>query len=78
MRQTWPGAKSGKPLGRYFPDVVESVRAMKAKEFVIDGELIIVDDGALSFEALQMRLHPAASRVELLAGQRHTLTQSIA
>jgi ATP-dependent DNA ligase len=60
-------AKSGKPLARYFPDVVEKVRAMKAKEFVIDGELIIVDEGALSFEALQLRLHPAASRVAKLA-----------
>ena len=55
-------SKSGKPLSRYFPDVVERVRAPCAKtSFVIDGELIIVDNKALSFEALQLRLHPAAS-----------------
>lgn len=60
-------AKSGKSLSRYFPDVVERVRAMRTKAFVIDGELIIVADGALSFEALQLRLHPAASRVAKLA-----------
>jgi ATP-dependent DNA ligase len=60
-------AKSGKPLSRYFPDVVERVRAMPQKRFVLDGELVIVDNGAFSFEALQLRLHPAASRVAKLA-----------
>lgn len=60
-------AKSGKPLARYFPDVVERVRAMPHKRFVLDGELVIVEDGAFSFEALQLRLHPAASRVAKLA-----------
>jgi len=60
-------AKSGKPLARYFPDVVERVRAMPGKRFVLDGELVIVDDGEFSFEALQLRLHPAASRVAKLA-----------
>jgi ATP-dependent DNA ligase len=60
-------AKSGKSLSRYFPDVVERVRAMKPNGFVLDGELIIVECGVLSFEALQLRLHPAASRVAKLA-----------
>lgn len=60
-------AKSGKPLARYFPDLVERVRAMPQKRFVLDGELVIVDSGAFSFEALQLRLHPAASRVAKLA-----------
>jgi ATP-dependent DNA ligase len=60
-------SKSGKPLSRYFPDVAERVRAHSKKRFVIDGELIIVDKKALSFEALQLRLHPAASRVAKLA-----------
>lgn len=60
-------AKSGKPLARYFPDVVERVRAMRSKRFVIDGELVIVERGQLSFEQLQLRLHPAASRVAKLA-----------
>jgi ATP-dependent DNA ligase len=60
-------AKSGKPLARYFPDVIERVRAIRKKSFVVDGELIIIDQDALSFEALQLRLHPAASRVAALA-----------
>jgi len=66
-------AKSGKPLARYFPDVVEHVRAMAGKRFVLDGELIIVQHGEVSFEALQLRLHPAASRVAKLA--RETAAQ---
>jgi len=60
-------AKSGKPLSRYFPDVVERVKAMPQKRFVLDGELVIVENGSFSFEALQLRLHPAASRVAKLA-----------
>jgi ATP-dependent DNA ligase len=60
-------AKSGKPLSRYFPDVVERVKAMPQNRFVLDGELVIVDNGSFSFEALQLRLHPAASRVAKLA-----------
>jgi ATP-dependent DNA ligase len=60
-------SKSGKPLGRYFPEVVDSVLAMEADRFVIDGELIIPVDGMLSFDALQLRLHPAESRVNRLA-----------
>jgi len=63
-------AKSGKPLARYFPDIVERVSAMQADNFVIDGEIIIVDQGKLAFEALQMRLHPAASRVAKLASEQ--------
>ena len=55
-------SKSGKPLGRYFPEMVEAVRAMKADRFVLDGELIIPIGGILSFDALQLRLHPAESR----------------
>ena len=63
-------AKSGKSLSRYFPDVVERVRALRKKSFVVDGELIIIDGNALSFEALQLRLHPAASRVAKLAADQ--------
>jgi ATP-dependent DNA ligase len=63
-------AKSGKSLARFFPDIVERVRAMRADNFVIDGEIVIVDHGKLSFEALQMRLHPAASRVNKLAAEQ--------
>jgi ATP-dependent DNA ligase len=60
-------SKSGKPLGRYFPDVVEMLRRLKEREFLVDGELIIPVGDALSFDALQLRLHPAASRVRKLA-----------
>jgi ATP-dependent DNA ligase len=60
-------AKSGKPLGRYFPEVVEAVRGLPQPEFIVDGELVIVEGDHLSFDALQMRLHPAESRIRKLA-----------
>src|SRR6476619_3069414 len=60
-------SKSGKPLGRYFPEVVEILAKVKEKHFLLDGELVISLDDALSFEALQLRLHPAESRVRRLA-----------
>jgi ATP-dependent DNA ligase len=60
-------AKSGKQLGRYFPDVVELLRALPVDRFVVDGELVIETGGALNFDALQLRLHPAESRVRKLA-----------
>lgn len=62
-------AKSGKPLGRFFPDVVEALKALPVERFVVDGELTIDVGGAPSFEALQMRLHPAESRVRKLAAE---------
>lgn len=63
-------AKSGKPLDRFFPDVAEALAALPVDRFVIDGELTIAIDGQPSFEALQMRLHPAASRVARLAKEQ--------
>ncbi len=60
-------SKSGKPLGRYFPDVVAMLEGLKEKQFLLDGELIIPAGDALSFEELQLRLHPAGSRVRKLA-----------
>lgn len=60
-------AKSGKPLNRFFPDMVAVLRALPVDRFVLDGELTITVDGEPSFEALQMRLHPAESRVRKLA-----------
>ncbi|HEX7943115.1 MAG TPA: ATP-dependent DNA ligase [Phenylobacterium sp.] len=63
-------AKSGKPLNRFFPDVVAALLALHVDRFVVDGELTIAVDGELSFEALQMRLHPAASRVNKLAAEQ--------
>ena len=60
-------SKSGKPLARYFPEVVEMLLGAKDKSFVLDGELIISVGDALSFDALQLRLHPAESRIRKLA-----------
>ena len=60
-------SKSGKPLARYFPEVVDMLVQVKAKRFLLDGELIIPVGDALSFDALQLRLHPAESRVRKLS-----------
>ena len=60
-------SKSGKPLARYFPEVVDMLSSVKAKRFLLDGELIIPVGDVLSFDALQMRLHPAESRVRRLS-----------
>ncbi|HEX3365695.1 ATP-dependent DNA ligase [Phenylobacterium sp.] len=62
-------AKSGKPLARYFPDVAALLKALPVERFIIDGELTIPVQGELSFGALQMRLHPAESRVSKLAAE---------
>lgn len=66
-------SKSGKPLGRYFPDVVDAIRALTARRFVLDGEIVVPVDDTLSFEELQLRLHPAASRVAKLAAAHPAL-----
>ncbi len=60
-------SKAGQPLARYFPDIVEELARLPAKHFVLDGELVIPVEGKLSFDELQLRLHPAASRVQKLA-----------
>src|SRR5688500_4801077 len=60
-------SKAGKPLTRYFPDVVESVKAIRAKQFVVDGEIVVPVNRALSFDDLLQRIHPAASRVRTLS-----------
>ena len=60
-------AKSGKPLARYFPEVVEAVRTIPQDRFIIDGEILIRADRGYSFEDLQMRLHPSESRIRNLA-----------
>ena len=62
-------SKSGKPLGRYFPEVEKMIAALGADRAILDGELIIPIGNALSFEALQLRLHPAASRVRKLVAE---------
>jgi len=62
-------AKSGKPLGRYFPEMIAALAQATPRQFVLDGELAIEIDGRFSFDALQMRLHPAESRVRKLAAE---------
>jgi ATP-dependent DNA ligase len=62
-------AKSGKSLSRFFPEVLANLGALPHSTFVLDGELVIPIDGELSFDALQMRLHPAQSRIDRLAGE---------
>ena len=56
-----------KPLDRYFPELAEPIRASLPKRCVVDGEVVISKDGELQFEALLLRIHPAASRVKMLA-----------
>lgn len=62
-------SKSGKPLARYFPEIEAMIGRLKTKRFAIDGELLIASQGAIAFDALQLRLHPAASRVAKLAAE---------
>ena len=62
-------SKAGRPLERYFPEVAARIAGLGPDRFAVDGELIIPVGGALSFEALQLRLHPAESRVRKLAAE---------
>jgi ATP-dependent DNA ligase len=65
------GSRNERPMTRYFPELVDAVLASLPERCVIDGEIVLPDfaAGRLDFEALQLRLHPAASRVRLLAAQ---------
>ena len=60
-------SKSEQKLARYFPEVVEHLLAIKTAQFVIDGEIVVDRDGALSFDDLLQRIHPAESRIRKLA-----------
>lgn len=60
-------SKSGKPLTRYFPELVTALSAVAAKQFVLDGEIVIQVGRKLSFDDLLMRIHPAASRIQKLS-----------
>ncbi|ABF42430.1 ATP dependent DNA ligase [Candidatus Koribacter versatilis Ellin345] len=60
-------SKAGQPLGRYFPEIVEALLKLKPTEFVLDGEIVILRNGHLSFDDLLMRIHPAASRIKKLS-----------
>jgi len=60
-------SRNGKPMNRYFPEVVEAVLALPAERAVLDGEIIVVVDGIQEFDLLSQRIHPAESRVRMLA-----------
>jgi ATP-dependent DNA ligase len=62
-------SKAGEPLQRYFPELVEALRAVKAQKFVLDGEVVVPRGKALSFDDLLQRIHPAESRVRKLAAE---------
>jgi ATP-dependent DNA ligase len=61
------GSRNEKPLNRYFPELVESLKARLPERCVVDGEIVIPGDDGLQFDALLNRIHPAASRVKMLA-----------
>lgn len=63
------GSRTGKPLTRYFPELVEAVRERLPERCVMDGEIVIAREGHLDFDALTERIHPADSRVRTLAGR---------
>jgi ATP-dependent DNA ligase len=64
-------SRNNRPMARYFPDVVAGIKAILPERCVVDAEIVVAnpEDGQLDFFSLQQRLHPAASRVELLAAQ---------
>jgi len=66
-------SKAGQPLARYFPEIVSALKAIHADHFSLDGELVVPLAGAMSFDALQQRIHPAASRVLMLSGSTPAL-----
>ena len=61
------GSRNERPLTRYFPELVESLKAALPQQCVLDGEIVIVGDGGLELDQSQHRVHPAASRVQMLA-----------
>jgi ATP-dependent DNA ligase len=66
-------SKSGQSLTRYFPELAEAAKALKAKRFVLDGEIVVPQGRIFSFDALLQRIHPAASRVTKLAAETPAL-----
>src|SRR5215470_1476353 len=62
-------SRDEKSLNRYFPELLEPLKSQLPVRYVLDGEIVVAQNGALDFELLQLRIHPAASRVKLLAQQ---------
>jgi ATP-dependent DNA ligase len=63
------GSRNERPMTRYFPELVESLKANLPERCVVDGEVVIIQGDRLEFESLLLRIHPAASRVKLLASE---------
>src|SRR5436190_20599437 len=63
------GSRNERPLTRYFPELLDPIRAQLPARCVVDGEIVIVTPEGLDFEALLQRIHPAESRVRMLAEQ---------
>jgi ATP-dependent DNA ligase len=66
-------SKSGQPLERYFPEIVDALKSLSAPRCVLDGELVVPEGDALSFDELLMRIHPAASRIRKLSREQPAL-----
>ena len=60
-------SRDEKSLNRYFPELIEPLRSQLPSRCVLDGEIVVAQDGVLDFDALQLRIHPAASRIKLLS-----------
>jgi ATP-dependent DNA ligase len=63
------GSRNERPLTRYFPEIVEPLRAALPDRAVVDGELVVITEHGLDFDLLSLRIHPAASRIDKLAGE---------
>jgi ATP-dependent DNA ligase len=66
-------SKTGQPMARYFPELVEALRGLEPEQFVIDGEIVIPEGPSVSFDDLLMRIHPAASRIRRLSKETPAL-----
>ena len=62
-------SRHGRPLARYFPELVAAIAALPEPRFVLDGEIVVTSERGFDFEALLARVHPAASRVERMSGE---------
>jgi len=72
-RQVELQSKAARSLTRYFPELVEALREVEARQFALDGEIVVPQGRAFSFDALLQRIHPAASRVRRLAAETPAL-----
>src|SRR5437868_15502415 len=63
-------SRNARPLTRYFPELVPAIQKIKPKRVVLDGEIVIFTGFGTDFEAMQLRIHPAASRVNMLATEQ--------